>query len=129
MLHTTCHRTTTMERDKTLKHNIKPNKDQPMAGPHHHNRHEASSSRRLPHEGEREEPSEHTSSPYLLPQQRRSRSAERTSPRAEHTSLANALTWHFNDEFNIVIHSVGCQLCKDYSLHFCSGMLEQDVSH
>ena len=53
---------------------------------------------------------------------------ERASPRAEHTSLANAITWHFNNDFNIVIHSVGCQPCKDYSLHFCSSMIEQDVS-
>jgi len=53
---------------------------------------------------------------------------ERASPRAKHTSLANAITWHFNDDFNIVVHSVGCQPCKDYSLHFCSSMIEQDVS-
>jgi hypothetical protein len=128
VLHRTCHRTTTMEHDKTLKHNIKPDEDQPMAGPIHQHRHEASSSRRLPHEGEREEPGEHTSSPYLSPQQRRSRSTERASPHAEHTSLANAITWHFNDDFNIVVHSVGCQPCKEYSLHFCSSMIEQDIS-
>jgi hypothetical protein len=53
---------------------------------------------------------------------------ERASPRTEHTSSANAITWHFNDDFNIVVHSVGCQPCKDYSLHFCSSMIEQDVS-
>jgi hypothetical protein len=53
---------------------------------------------------------------------------ECASPRAEHTSSANAITWHFNDDFNIVVHSVGCQPCKDYSLHFCSSMIEQDVS-
>jgi hypothetical protein len=53
---------------------------------------------------------------------------EHASPRAEHTSSANAITWHFNDDFNIVVHSVGCQPCKDYSLHFCSSMIEQDVS-
>jgi len=53
---------------------------------------------------------------------------ERASPHAEHTSSANAITWHFNDDFNIVVHSVGCQPCKDYSLHFCSSMIEQDVS-
>jgi hypothetical protein len=53
---------------------------------------------------------------------------ERASPCAEHTSSANAITWHFNDDFNIVIHSVGCQPCKEYSLHFCSSMIEQDVS-
>jgi hypothetical protein len=53
---------------------------------------------------------------------------EHASPRAEHTSSANAITWHFNDNFNIVVHSVGCQLCKEYSLHFCSSMIEQDVS-
>jgi hypothetical protein len=53
---------------------------------------------------------------------------ERASPCAEHTSSANAITWHFNDDFNIVVHSVGCQPCKDYSLHFCSSMIEQDVS-
>jgi hypothetical protein len=117
-----------MEHDKTLKHNIEPDKDQPMAGPHHQHRHEVSSSRQLPHEGEREEPGEHTSLPYLSPQQQRSRSMEHASPRAEHTSLANAITWHFNDDFNIVIHSVGCQPCKEYSLHFCSSMIEQDVS-
>ena len=29
---------------------------------------------------------------------------ERASPRAEHTSSANAITWHFNDDFNIVVH-------------------------
>jgi len=52
---------------------------------------------------------------------------ECASPRAEHTSSANAITWHFNNDFNIVVHSVGCQPCKDYSLHFCS-MIEQDVS-
>jgi hypothetical protein len=50
---------------------------------------------------------------------------EHASPRAEHTSLANAITWHFNDDFNIVVHSIGCQ---QYSLHFCSSMIEQDVS-
>jgi hypothetical protein len=107
-----------MEHDKTLKHNIKPDEDQLMAGPHHQQR----------HEGEREEPGEHTSSPYLSPQQRRSRSMEHASPCAEHTSSANAITWHFNDNFNIVVHSVGCQPCKDYSLHFCSSMIEQDIS-
>jgi hypothetical protein len=107
-----------MECDRTLKHNIEPDEDQPMAGPHHQQR----------HEGEREELGEHTSSPYLLPQQRRSRSTERASPHAKHTSSANAITWHFNDDFNIVVHSVGCQPCKDYSLHFCSSMIEQDVS-
>jgi hypothetical protein len=53
---------------------------------------------------------------------------ERASPRAEHTSSANAITWHFNDDFNIIVHSVGCQPYKDYSLHFCSSMIEQDVS-
>jgi len=53
---------------------------------------------------------------------------EHASPCAEHTSLANAITWHFNNDFNIVVHSVGCQPCKDYSLHFCSSMIEQDVS-
>jgi hypothetical protein len=53
---------------------------------------------------------------------------ECASPCAEHTSSANAITWHFNDNFNIIIHSVGCQLCKDYSLHFCSSIIEQDVS-
>ena len=53
---------------------------------------------------------------------------ECASPRAEHTSSANAIAWHFNDDFNIVVHSVGCQLCKDYSLHFCSSMIEQDIS-
>jgi len=128
VLYRTCHRTTTMERDKTLKHNIEPDKDQPIAGPHHQHCHEASSSRRLPHEGEREELGEHTSSPYLSPQQRRSRSTERASPCAEHTSSANAITWHFNDDFNIVVHSIGCQPCKGYSLHFCSSRIEQDVS-
>src|SRR5580704_17333799 len=107
-----------MEHDKTLKHNIEPDEDQPMAGPHHQQR----------HEGEREEPGEHTSSPYLLPQQQRSRSTERASPHAKHTSSANAITWHFNDDFNIIVHSVGCQPCKEYSLHFCSSMIEQDVS-
>ena len=117
-----------MERDKTLKHNIEPDEDQLMAGPHHQQCHEASSSRRLPHEGEREEPGEHTSSPYLSPQQQRSHATEHDSPRAEHTSSANAITWHFNDDFNIVVHSVGCQPCKDYSLHFCSSMIEQDIS-
>jgi hypothetical protein len=54
---------------------------------------------------------------------------ERTLLRAEHTSSANALTWHYNDDFNIVVHSVGCQVCKEYSLHFCNGMLEQDILH
>ena len=53
---------------------------------------------------------------------------EYASPRTEHTSSANAITWHFNNDFNIVVHSVGCQPCKDYSLHFCSSMIEQDVS-
>jgi len=48
--------------------------------------------------------------------------------RTEHTSLANAITWHFNNDFNIIVHSVGCQPCKDYSLHFCSSMIEQDIS-
>jgi hypothetical protein len=52
---------------------------------------------------------------------------ERASPHAEHTSLANAITWHFNNNFNIVVHSIGCQPCKEYSLHFCSSMIEQDV--
>jgi hypothetical protein len=127
MLYRTCHRTTTMERDKTLKHNIEPDEDQPMARPHHQHHHEASSSRRLPHEGEREEPGKHASSPYLSPQQQRSCSTEHVSPRAEHTSSANAITWHFNDDFNIVVHSIGCQPCKEYSLHFCSSMIEQDV--
>ena len=28
-----------MERDKTLKHNIEPDEDQPMAGPHYQHRH------------------------------------------------------------------------------------------
>ena len=118
-----------MERDRTLKHNIEPDEDQPMAGPHHQSCHEASSYRRVPHEGEREEQGKHTSSPYLSPQQQRSHSAECTSLRTKHTSLANALTWHFNNDFHIVIHSIGCQLGKEYSLHFCSSMLEQDVSH
>ena len=53
---------------------------------------------------------------------------ECASPHAKHTSSANAITWHFNDSFNIVIHSIGCQPCKEYSLHFCSSMIEQDVS-
>ena len=52
---------------------------------------------------------------------------ERASPCAEHTSSANAITWHFNDDFNIVVHSIGCQPCE-YSLHFCSSMIEQDIS-
>ena len=54
---------------------------------------------------------------------------ERMSLHVKHTSSANALTWHFNNDFHIVVHSVGCQVCKEYSLHFCSSMLEQDVSH
>jgi len=54
---------------------------------------------------------------------------ERMSLHAKHTSSANALTWHFNDDFHIIVHSVGCQLCKEYSPHFCSGMLEQDILH
>jgi len=54
---------------------------------------------------------------------------ECTSLRTKHTSSANALTWHFNNDFHIVVHSIGCQLCKEYSLHFCSSMLEQDVLH
>jgi hypothetical protein len=118
-----------MERDRTLKHNLEPDEDQPIAGPHHQSHHEASLHQRLPHEGEREEHGEHTSLSYLLPQQRRSHSTEHMSLHTEHTSSANALTWHFNDDFHIVVHSIGCQLCKEYSLHFCSGMLEQDISH
>jgi hypothetical protein len=53
---------------------------------------------------------------------------ERASPHTEHTSSANAITWHFNNDFNIIVYSVGCQPCKEYSLHFCSSMIEQDVS-
>jgi hypothetical protein len=53
---------------------------------------------------------------------------ECASPRAEHASSANAITWRFNDDFNIVVHSIGCQPCKEYSLHFCSSMIEQDIS-
>jgi hypothetical protein len=53
---------------------------------------------------------------------------ECASPCAEHTSSANAITCHFNDDFNIVVHSLCCQPCKEYSLHFCSSMIEQDIS-
>jgi len=125
MWYTTCHCTTTMECNKPHKNDIEPNRDQRMPGPHHHDHHGSSSTRQVPHEGEREEPSELNNSPYPSLQWRRSCSVAQI----EHNASGKDLAWQFHNEFKIIVHSTDCPQCKAYAQHFGYGLLEQDTSH
>lgn len=54
---------------------------------------------------------------------------EQQFPYTKHSTSGNSLAWQFHGKLKIFIHSTDGPLCKDYVMHFCNGLLEQDASH